>query len=361
MKRLTLALALASAFGLGLTSNASAQGSLDVRATVSFNSVSPGRLFRTVAEMAGVEATVDPQLQRPFSITLEDVTVRTLLDAICDSIGCRWRINGNTLVVEALPPDPSRRKTWLRPNGAVMPAGSQFTNTSVGNVFDAIGRTVGEGCTYQVDAVNAGQLVTVDLSSQDELRAIAKVVRAAGLTPGSPYAIVIRRPGQKPTVIQTVVSQSVASSQPRGGSRGLSSGPQSPSAPADFSGTWVPDDAPRVQALFEVGLGPYPGRGMTISQDARIVMIFMSFEMGRERSVVQRFMVYNLNGADSVNVSPTWPISGMEVDRVVWDGDRLVLTRRIGDRERREVYSINDGVLTVVTDKGTFTFRRAGT
>ena len=86
----------------------------------------------------------------------------------------------------------------------------------------------------------------------------------------------------------------------------------------------------------------------------------MSFAMGRERSLVQRFMVYNLNGADSVNVSPTWPISGVEVDRVVWDGDRLVLTRRIGDRERREVYSINDGVLTVVTVKGTFTFRRAG-
>jgi hypothetical protein len=206
MKRMALALILAAAFGLGPASTASAQGFLNGRVSVSFNSVSPAKFFRML-DMMGFEPRVDPQLQKPFSITLEDVTVRMLLDATCDSIGCRWHVDGNTLVVEALPPDPSRGKTWIRPSGAVMPAGSQFTNTSVGTVFDAIGRTVGEGCSYQVDAVNAGQLVTVDLSNQDELRAIAKVVRAAGLAPGSPYAVIIRRPGQKPTVIQAVLGK----------------------------------------------------------------------------------------------------------------------------------------------------------
>jgi hypothetical protein len=204
MKRMALALVLAAALGLGLASNASAQGFLSTRVWVSFNSVSPARFFRMLDGM-GFEPRVDPQLQKPFSITLEDVTVRTLLDATCDSIGCRWHVDGNSVVVEALPPDPSRGKSGIRPSGAAMPYGSQFTNTSVGTVFDAIGRTVGEGCSYQVDALNAGQLVTVDVSYLDELRAIAKVVRAAGLAPGSAYAIVIRRPGQKPMVIQTVV------------------------------------------------------------------------------------------------------------------------------------------------------------
>jgi hypothetical protein len=226
MKRMALALTLAAVFGLGLTSNASAQGArdarvsvsfdtdsrgnmqgfLDTRVSIAFNSVSPGTVFRTVATgMAGTEARVDPQLQRPFSITLEDVTVRTVLDASCDSIGCRWHVDGNTLVVEALPPDPSRRRTWIRPSGAAMPAGSQFVNTPVSTVLDAIGRAVGEGCSYQIDAVNVGHLVTVDVSNQDELRAIAKVVRAAGLAPGAMYAVVIRRPGQKVMVIQAVL------------------------------------------------------------------------------------------------------------------------------------------------------------
>jgi type II secretory pathway component GspD/PulD (secretin) len=203
---MALALTLAAAFGLGVTSNASAQGFLDARVSIAFNSVSPSTMFRTVAtNMVGIEATVDPQLQKPFSITLEDVTVRTVLDATCDSVGCRWHIDGNTLVVEALPPDPSRKKTWIRPNGAAMPAGSQFVNTPVSSVLDAIGRAVGEGCSYRIDAVNLSQLVTIDLSNQDELRAIAKVVRAAGLAPGSPYAVIIQRPGRKPMVIQTVL------------------------------------------------------------------------------------------------------------------------------------------------------------
>jgi hypothetical protein len=206
MKRMALALTLAAAFGLGATSKTSAQGFLDARVSIAFNSVSPTTMFRTVAtNMVGIEATVDSQLQKPFSITLEDVTVRTVLDAACDSVGCRWHIEGNALVVEALPADPSRKKTWIRPSGAAMPAGSQFVNTSVSSVLDAIGRVVGEGCRYRIDAVNVSQLVTVNLSNQDELRAIAKVVRAAGLAPGSPYAVVIQRPGRKPMVIQTVL------------------------------------------------------------------------------------------------------------------------------------------------------------
>ncbi len=207
MKRLALALILAAAFGLGVTPNASAQGFLDARVSIAFNAVSPGMMFRMVAtNMVGMEATVDPRLQTPFSITLEDVTVRTVLDAACDSVGCRWHIDGIALVVEALPPDPSRKKTGgIRPRGPAMPAGSQFVNTPVSAVLDAIGRVAGEGCSYRIDAVNVNQVVTVDVSNQDELRAIANVVRAAGLAPGSRYAVIIQRPGQKPTVIQTVL------------------------------------------------------------------------------------------------------------------------------------------------------------
>jgi type II secretory pathway component GspD/PulD (secretin) len=210
MKRMTLVLVLATVFSLGLRSSASAQVNLEARITISFTSVPPAMLFRSVATMSHFVAEVDPVLQKPVSITLEDVTLRTLLNAICDSVGCRWSIdgNGNRIVVEALPPDPSRGRTWIEPQGRAMPPGMQFVNSPVRAVLDAIARVAGEGFDYRVDEVDANQPVTVDVSHQNVLRAIAMVVKAAGLKPGSPYTITLRRPGQKLTIIKAIVPKS---------------------------------------------------------------------------------------------------------------------------------------------------------
>jgi hypothetical protein len=88
----------------------------------------------------------DGETRGTISITLEDVTLRTALYANCDSIGCRWRAEGNRLVVEALPPDPSRGKTWVvASSGRTMPSGMQFEKTPVREVFDAIAVVAGEG------------------------------------------------------------------------------------------------------------------------------------------------------------------------------------------------------------------------
>jgi hypothetical protein len=207
MKRLALALLLAAGFGVGVPASASAQAFLETRISVSFSSTSPATLFGVVAQMTmgRIGLAVDPSLQRPTTITLEDVKVRTFLDASCDSIGCRWRIEGNRLIVEALPPDPSRGRTWIQPKGTGMPTGSQFAHTTVATILDVIGRVIGEGRSYEVDAVSPNQQVTVDISNQDALRAIATVVRAAGLRPGSEYTITVRRAGEKPTIIKTVL------------------------------------------------------------------------------------------------------------------------------------------------------------
>jgi len=207
-KRGFVVLMLVTAFGLAVSVNVEAQAELDRRVTVSFTASKPGSMFSAVAKMNGLQANIDPALKKLVTLALEDVTLRTLLDAACDSIACRWRIDGNTLVVEALPFDPSRGKTWfMHPKGPAMPAGSQFSNESVASIMDAISRVVGEGATYEVPELDTGQLVTVDVSNQDALRAIAKVVKASGRTPGSPYTVTIRRQGEKPTIIKTAVAR----------------------------------------------------------------------------------------------------------------------------------------------------------
>lgn len=180
-----------------------AQPALDVRMTVSYDRGRPDTVFNSVANMLKLEPKVDSALQKALTLTLEDVKVRTVLDAACDSLGCRWRIDGMALVVDALPPDPTRGRTWIEPRGAVMPSGARFERASVRTVLDAIGRAAGDGFIYDVEELDPTQLVTVDLSNLDALRAIATVVRAAGMTPGSFYTVRLQRPGQMLTIVKS--------------------------------------------------------------------------------------------------------------------------------------------------------------
>ncbi len=208
MKRRLVVLALVAEVTLGVSADAAAQNLLDRRVTMSFTQTPPAQMLLALAKMTGLEANIDRTLTEPVSLTLENVTVRTLLDAACDSIGCRWRIDANTLVVEALPVDPTRSKSLFFPTkGPAMPAGSRFVNESVGSILDAIGRVIGEGARYDVPELSPSQLVTVDLSNQDALRAVAMVVKAAGHTPGFPYTVTIRRAGEKPTTLKTQVAK----------------------------------------------------------------------------------------------------------------------------------------------------------
>jgi hypothetical protein len=187
---------------------AAAQSSLDARISMSFDHGQPAAVFTFLAQNLKLEPRVDAALQGSLTLTLQDVKVRTLLDAICDSLGCRWRIDGTALVVEAQPPDPSRGRTWIQPPRAVvMPAGSRFEKTSVRSVLDAIGRAVGDGSDYEVDGIDSTRLVTVDVSNQESLSAIAMVVKAAGLAPGSPYTVRLHRPGQKLIIIKSTLDK----------------------------------------------------------------------------------------------------------------------------------------------------------
>lgn len=180
-----------------------AQSVLDARMSMAYDHGRPSAAFNVLAESIGLEAKVDPSIQRTLRLTLEDVKVRTLLDAMCDSLGCRWRLEGRLLVVDALPPDPTRGRSWIARGAAVMPAGSRFDKASVRTVLDAIGRAAGDGSVYEVDELVSTRHVTVDVSNQDPLRAIAMVVKAAGMAPGSVYTVRLRRPGQKPTIIKS--------------------------------------------------------------------------------------------------------------------------------------------------------------
>lgn len=80
---------------------------LDERINLSLEDAAPTETFRAFGQMMGVEAAVDPGVTGKVTVTLRNVRVRTLLDAVCESIGCRWDLQDKTLRVTPAPDKPS--------------------------------------------------------------------------------------------------------------------------------------------------------------------------------------------------------------------------------------------------------------
>jgi type II secretory pathway component GspD/PulD (secretin) len=85
-----------------------AASGLDDRIDMALKNAAPDDLFRTFAKMFNAEAVVDPGVTAPVSVELHHVRVRTLLDAICESIGCRWTLE---------PGSPPKLRVTAAPGG----------------------------------------------------------------------------------------------------------------------------------------------------------------------------------------------------------------------------------------------------
>lgn len=84
-------------------------GKLEERVDLTLKNAAPEEVFRTFARMLGVEAVVDPGVRGPLSVELHNVRVRTLLDTVCESLGCRWRLEaGASPKLRILPPAAAR-------------------------------------------------------------------------------------------------------------------------------------------------------------------------------------------------------------------------------------------------------------
>jgi type II secretory pathway component GspD/PulD (secretin) len=85
---------------------ASTMSPLDQKAELAVTKADPGELFATLGKMMGVEAEVDPGVSGKVSVELHNVRVRTLLDAVCESVGCRWTMDSSGTKLRVVP-DPT--------------------------------------------------------------------------------------------------------------------------------------------------------------------------------------------------------------------------------------------------------------
>jgi type II secretory pathway component GspD/PulD (secretin) len=69
---------------------------LDRRVDVALAESEPVQAFQGLAMMIGLDAEVAPGLDGRVTVRLQNVRMRTVLDAVCESIGCSWSVESGT-------------------------------------------------------------------------------------------------------------------------------------------------------------------------------------------------------------------------------------------------------------------------
>jgi hypothetical protein len=198
MTRVALVLVFAACLVLA-ASPATAQDALSKRVTLDLKGMAPSQAFRMIADLAGMGITISTAVTTPVDILVRDVTAKTALTVICESIGCTWRLSSGVIVVAPAdgstptgPIDPGavspvllqnigtveQRKLLLERIQAALkqplPAGMKFENaplsTVSGRLSDALGLTV-----TLMSEDPALRTVTADFSSKTLMTALQEL------------------------------------------------------------------------------------------------------------------------------------------------------------------------------------------
>jgi type II secretory pathway component GspD/PulD (secretin) len=214
VKRIFLCLILLCVAAV-LVPSSKAQSKLDRTTTIDVSAVAPRDVFASLSRLLGFELAIAPEIQKPVTMHLGNVTVRTALNALSENLGCQWSIAENTLRVEPAGPgkpgpagimgggvgpgqgagvgsgkgagaDPGRgpgsgvgkvdsMQIWERRT----PSNFRFDNASLGSVTDALGKVC--DMDIRVDGSDKSRRVTLDLSDRTILSALKVITEQTGL------------------------------------------------------------------------------------------------------------------------------------------------------------------------------------
>ncbi len=175
-----------------------ADNPLDARINIALREAAPDDTFRSFAKLLNAEAQVAPAVKGKVTVELRNVRVRTLLDAVCESISCRWELQ---------PGHPAKLLVVPVAAGKAAPAARQAIDEPIDlKVTEADGRdvlkTFGEILSAQseVDPAITGTL-SLDLEAAPCGQALDKVCLALGcdwvLLEGPPRLLKVTAKGKK--------------------------------------------------------------------------------------------------------------------------------------------------------------------
>jgi hypothetical protein len=208
MTRAAFGLALAACLALAVSqTSAFAQDTLSKRVTLDLKAMAPADAFKVIGDSVGMKVTVDAKVTAPIDILVRDVTARTALTTICESIGCRWTVANGAIVVapadgsapEAVFPSTKLWATTRQIGGTVerkrqlleqiqaalkqpLPAGTTFEHAPLGLVCAKLSEAL--GLTITMTGGDPATTLTGDFSNKTLMSVLQSLGGAgSGATP----------------------------------------------------------------------------------------------------------------------------------------------------------------------------------
>jgi hypothetical protein len=149
---------------------------LSKRVSLDLKAMAPADAFGTLAASTGLKVIVDPAVTAPVDILVRNVTARTALTTMCESIGCQWTVAAETLsITPARVPERSTVSYAVRRQSSAevdrilkllkqpLPADMKFTNAPLVTVSERLSQALGIRVVLSSDDP-ALQSVTIDFS-----------------------------------------------------------------------------------------------------------------------------------------------------------------------------------------------------
>lgn len=165
---------------------ATAQDTLGKRVSLDLKAMAPAEAFKVLAESIGMTVTVDPAVTAPVDIVVRNVSARTALNTICESIACRWTSDaagitvrpagadgGKTAGKASRPPGNADRVRGLL--GLVLPAGLKFENASIPTVSARLSEATRMQIAISCDDP-AVQTITADVGGMTVQKALGAIM-----------------------------------------------------------------------------------------------------------------------------------------------------------------------------------------
>jgi type II secretory pathway component GspD/PulD (secretin) len=160
---------------------------LDSRGSFAFRQATAAKVFTFAAQSLKLEAVVDQSLKGNVSIELNGVSLRTLLNTACESLGCRWRVDGGKLIVdrdEALQAPSSREadeagERFVNAVNVLIPS-IRLANEPLRSAVSIVAKEAGTGCRVSIPKDYPDSPVTLNLANIRLLDALRQTIAASG-------------------------------------------------------------------------------------------------------------------------------------------------------------------------------------
>jgi hypothetical protein len=154
---------------------------------ITFSEAMPHDVFGALGRGMNYVVSLDQKVvTRPVTILGRLLTQQTALDAICESIDCRWHAENGRLLVEPLSEGETSglrsRSTELKSGlDERLPSNMRFEKVPLKQVLEDVFTSQRVGYLLYGEALSERRLVTIDVSNQKVSDALVRILENAGV------------------------------------------------------------------------------------------------------------------------------------------------------------------------------------